>query len=97
HLPTGAGVYWVPWTVFQRFAGYYVCGRRALSCRQLFSLAPADATFTAASKKREQPKRTQSNQPEESAPATAPDGAGPSAARVRPVHGKRRGKRKNRR
>src|SRR2546426_95620 len=97
NLPSGVGVYWVTSNVFQLFAGYYVYGRRALSWRQLFSLAPADATVTAASKKREQPKRTQSKQPEDSAPATAPDGAGPSAARVRPVHGKRRGKRKNRR
>ncbi len=97
NLPSGVGVYWVTSNVFQLFAGYYVYGRRALSWRQLFSLAPADATVTAASKKREQPKRTQSKQPEESAPATAPDGAGPSAARVRPAHGKRRGKRKNRR
>ena len=96
-LSSGVGVYWVASNVFQVFAGYYVYGRRALSWRQLLSLAPAAATTAEASKKREQPKRTQSKQSEESAPPTAPDGAGPPAARVRPAHGKRRGKRKNRR
>jgi len=97
NLSSGVGVYWVTSNIFQVFAGYYVYGRRALSWRQLFSLAPASATVADASKKREQPKRTQSKQAEESAPATALDGAVPPTARVRPAHGKRRGKRKNRR
>ena len=98
NLPSGVGVYWVTSNVFQLFAGYYVYGRRALSWRQLLLPNPAPAANPGPSaKKREQPKITQTKQAEESAPATAPDGAVPPAARVRPAHGKRRGKRKNRR
>src|SRR5438046_9462419 len=97
-LPRVVGVYWATPTVSHLSAAPSVSGRRALTRRQLLMPGAAPAASPGPNaKKREQAKITQSKQPEESAPATALDGADTPAARVRPAHGKRRGKRKNRR
>jgi YidC/Oxa1 family membrane protein insertase len=106
NLPSGVGLYWVTSNVFQIFAGYYVYGRRALSWRQLFSFEPAAAPGADASKKRQQPQPAQKKSPG-GADGAEPDrvdiseGEEPAgmtpAGRERPRHGKRRGKRKNRR
>jgi YidC/Oxa1 family membrane protein insertase len=98
NLPSGVGIYWVASNVFALFASYYVYGRRALSWRQILLPGPAPAANPEPRAKRsEQPSTTQAEQQEPEEPALKPtDSSGPTG-RVRPAHGKRRGKRKNRR
>jgi YidC/Oxa1 family membrane protein insertase len=106
NLPSGVGVYWVTSNIFQIVAGYYVYGRRALSWRQLFSFEPAPAPGADAAKKRSESQPTQNKAPA-AADGVDTDGAGLAdgeepagmtpAGTVRQRHGKRRGKRKNRR
>jgi YidC/Oxa1 family membrane protein insertase len=96
-LPSGVGVYWVVSNVFSLFASYYVYGRRALSWRQILLPGPLPAANPEPrSKAPAQPSKTQTDEVEPE--QTAPQAAGPTGTtgRVRP-HGKRRGKRKNRR
>ena len=88
-LPSGVGVYWVTTNIFSLFASYYVYGKRILSWRQLLPNATAEAP--AARKEREAPEETEDNAEREPALAGSP------VEKVRPSHGKRRGKRKNRR
>jgi YidC/Oxa1 family membrane protein insertase len=97
NLPSGVGVYWVVSNVFSLFASYYVYGRRALNWRQILLPGPVpSATPEPQSKRAGQPVTPQAEQqePEEAAPRTTDSNA--PTGRVRP-HGKRRGKRKNRR
>lgn len=98
-LPSGVGIYWITSNIFQLFAGYFVYGKRILSWRQLLPF-PAPSTATV------------ENKPAEDNGATEPD-SGPDVDTVieageqpedkgldskgRQRHGKRRGKRKNRR
>jgi len=70
--------------------GYYVYGRRALAGASYFPSRPATQPLRRPRRSANSPNGTQSKQPEESAPATAPDGPD-FGARVRPAHGKRRG------
>ena len=93
-LPSGVGVYWVVSNVFSLFASYYVYGRRALSWRQI--LLPTPAPTPAAKRPRPQAqeeKRGEEEENEKEEPALA----APRSQRARRTHGKRRGKRKNRR
>jgi membrane protein insertase Oxa1/YidC/SpoIIIJ len=89
-LPSGVGVYWVASNIFSLFASYYVYGRGAISWRQIILPMPAPAP--AAKRPPAEPERRDDRETESGAPAEgAPSGKG------RPAHGKRRGKRKNRR
>lgn len=96
-LPSGVGVYWVTSNIFQLFAGFFVYGRRILSWRQLLPF-PADA---ASDTKKPAPARDEEPEPgagdavEQNA-NEQPEPVGLSA-KARRTHGKRRGKRKNRR
>jgi membrane protein insertase Oxa1/YidC/SpoIIIJ len=98
NLPSGVGIYWVASNVFALFASYYVYGRRALSWRQLLLPGPAPAANPEPRGKRsEQRSITQAEEPEPEEPAQNETAAAGSTGRVRSAHGKRRGKRKNRR
>jgi len=95
NAPSGVGVYWVASSIFSIFSSYYVYGR-TLNWRQILLPAPAPAANPEPRAKRpQQPKITQPDDTETAEPA--PDGAAAPTGRVRPAHGKRRGKRKNRR
>jgi len=97
-LPSGVGVYWVASNVFSLFASYYVYGRRALSWRQLLLPGPAPAANPEPRGKRsEQRSSTQAEEPKPEEPAQNETDAAGRTGRVRAAHGKRRGKRKNRR
>jgi len=89
-LPSGVGVYWVTTNVFSLFASYYVYGRRILGWRQLLPSATVEAP---GAQKKERPA---SQEPEDTA-EREPALAGGPVGKERPSHGKRRGKRKNRR
>ncbi len=95
-LPSGVGVYWVVTNVFSLFASYYVYGRRAFSWRQvLLPLpGPGPAPAPAPGAKSEEARPKIANEPASN--GEQPDGAAPRD-KVRAAHGKRRGKRKNRR
>ncbi len=89
-LPSGVGVYWVVTNIFSLFVSYYVYGR-SFNWRQIFSLSPPalpDPKAAASAKKRDEPITDQESDIE------TPDA---SSKEARPPHGKRRGKRKNRR
>jgi YidC/Oxa1 family membrane protein insertase len=91
-LPSGVGVYWVTTNIFSVFASYYVYGRRAVSWRQIFLPIPSTAPGPAAAKpgnRAEEANDSETDSEETGQPAPT--------ERVRPAHGKRRGKRKNRR
>ncbi|MDO8615165.1 MAG: YidC/Oxa1 family membrane protein insertase [Dehalococcoidia bacterium] len=90
NLPSGVGVYWVASNVFSLFASYYVYGRRVLSWRYLLLPGPAPEPAPAARKPTADSRDQEARDNEEPAPAAPVE-------RVRPSHGKRRGKRKNRR
>jgi len=96
NAPSGVGIYWVASSVFSIFSSYYVYGR-TLNWKQILLPGPAPAATPEprAKRIREAP-NTQTAEPESEEESPQPDGAAPSA-RVRPAHGKRRGKRKNRR
>lgn len=103
NAPSGVGVYWVASSIFSIFSSYYVYGR-TLNWRQILLPSPApaanpeprpDTRPSGRAKQPQQPKATPADGPETAAPA--PDGAAAPTGRVRPAHGKRRGKRKNRR
>jgi YidC/Oxa1 family membrane protein insertase len=98
NLPSGVGVYWVASNIFSLFASYYVYGRRALSWRQILLPGPVPAANPEPQSRRPaRPSDTQSDEEETAEPPPSePDAAVPTG-RVRPDHGKRRGKRKNRR
>ena len=89
-LPSGVGVYWVASNIFSLFASYYVYGRKAISWRQMILPTPAPAP--AAKRPAEEPERQDGKETESGEPAE-----GAPSGKVRPAHGKRRGKRKNRR
>ena len=91
-LPSGVGVYWVASNVFSLFASYYVYGRRALSWRQILLPTPAQAPAA----KRPAPAEEQDNKEKEEDNGE-PALTAPRSARARGGHGKRRGKRKDRR
>ena len=98
NLPSGVGVYWVASNLFSLFASYYVYGRRILSWRQLLLPGPAPAANPEPRNKRpEQRSSTQAVEPEPEEPARDETDAAGRTGRVRAAHGKRRGKRKNRR
>jgi membrane protein insertase Oxa1/YidC/SpoIIIJ len=98
NLPSGVGIYWVASNVFALFASYYVYGRRILSWRQLLLPGPAPAANPEPQAKRsKQPSTTQAEQQEPEEPALKSADSTDPTGRVRPAHGKRRGKRKNRR
>ena len=98
NLPSGVGVYWVTSNVFSLFASYYVYGRRALSWRQILLPGPAPAANPEPRPRRsERPSNTQADEQETAEPAPSESDAAAPTGRVRPVYGKRRGKRKNRR
>ena len=82
-LPSGVGVYWVASNLFGVFTSYYFYGAGSFSWRQLFPFPETAA----------RPSRpaAPANEPNEE---PQPVGAGQRKARP---HGKRRGKRKNRR
>ncbi len=85
-LPSGVGVYWVASNVFSLFASYYVYGRRAISWRQIFLPGPTPAPAA-----RRPPPQERASEEEEPALIAPPE------RKARVAHGKRRGKRKNRR
>jgi len=94
-LPSGVGVYWVATNIFTLFASYYVYGRRGLGSwwHVLLPLptptpAPAPAARSQQQAAAEKNEQSDDDRPER---VTAP------ASKVRAAHGKRRGKRKNRR
>ncbi len=87
-LPSGVGVYWVATSLFSLFASWRVYGRE-FNWRQILSL-PAPAPAAAKRPRREIQPQIEASESEEPA-STAP------ARRERSTHGKRRGKRKNRR
>jgi YidC/Oxa1 family membrane protein insertase len=98
NLPSGVGVYWVASNVFSLFASYYVYGRRALSWRQILLPGPVPAAGPAP--RTEKPARqstTQTNKAEREEPVESTPDSSAATERVRRPHGKRRGKRKNRR
>ena len=88
-LPSGTGLYWVTSNIFSLFASYYVYGRRALSWRQI--LLPTPAAAPAPGARRSEERAEQKEETEEEPIAATP------SSRARSGHGKRRGKRKNRR
>ncbi len=87
-LPSGVGVYWVTSNIFSVFASYYVYGRRAISWRQVFLPLPAPAAG-----RPQGPERPSKEEETKEEPALT----APSPGKARGAHGKRRGKRKNRR
>jgi len=91
-LPSGVGVYWVASNVFSLFASYYVYGRRALSWRQV--LLPTSVPAPAAKRPAPGERDTKEKEEEDSG---EPALTAPRSARARGRHGKRRGKRKDRR
>jgi YidC/Oxa1 family membrane protein insertase len=98
NAPSGVGIYWVASSIFSIFSSYYVYGR-TLNWRQI--LLPGPAPAATPEPRARQPKEISSSQEveadiEEQAAPVQTDGTAPSE-RVRPAHGKRRGKRKNRR
>ena len=97
NAPSGVGIYWVASSVFSIFSSYYVYGR-TLNWKQILLPGPAPAATPEprAKRIREAPK-TQAAEPESEEEPPAPADGGDPSARVRPAHGKRRGKRKNRR
>lgn len=97
-LPSGVGVYWVTSNLFQLFAGYFVYGRRILSWRQLLPFpAPAATDVKKPDKsKDDEPEPDSDIVVEANASEESGDEAGPGQ-KARRTHGKRRGKRKNRR
>jgi len=98
NLPSGVGVYWVASNLFSLFASYYVYGRRILSWRQLLLPGPAPAANPEPRNKRPaQPSNTQAEEPKPEEPARNETDSADGTGRVRTAHGKRRGKRKNRR
>ena len=98
NLPSGVGVYWVASNLFSLFASYYVYGRRILSWRQLLLPGPAPAANPEPRNKRPaQPSNTQAEEPNPEEPARSETDSADGTGRVRTAHGKRRGKRKNRR
>lgn len=107
-LPSGVGIYWVVSNVFSLFASYYVYGRRILTWRQLLPLpAPSEAPAPGATKQPKQVKAAEDDddadeEEDGGAAKSESDGDGPpppegSSDTARGSHGKRRGKRKNRR
>jgi len=96
NLPSGVGVYWVASNVFSLVVSYYVYGRRAFTWRQLLlpggppAPAPAAKKPAAGDEDAQSPK---SKAGRESAPETPTR----IETQARDRHGKRRGKRKNRR
>jgi YidC/Oxa1 family membrane protein insertase len=97
NAPSGVGLYWVASSVFSIFSSYYVYGR-TLNWRQILLPGPVPAATPEprAKRVREAPS-TQSDQPESIAPPPAQVDGSDASGRVRPAHGKRRGRRKNRR
>jgi YidC/Oxa1 family membrane protein insertase len=96
-LPSGVGVYWVTSNIFQLFAGYFVYGRRILSWRQLLPF-PAPTTATVEKKPADGEAATERDSDivvEQEADQQSEDGG--LGSKARRSHGKRRGKRKNRR
>jgi membrane protein insertase Oxa1/YidC/SpoIIIJ len=96
NAPSGVGIYWVASSVFSIFSSYYVYGR-TLNWKQILLPGPAPAATPEprAKRIREAP-NTQTAEPESEEEPPQQDGPDASG-RVRPAHGKRRGKRKNRR
>lgn len=92
-LPSGVGVYWVASNIFSLFASYYVYGKRALSWRQLL---PGMETAPGPAARAPRGKAPPPGQPEVANEKGEPPAAAPTG-KVRTPHGKRRGKRKNRR
>ena len=97
NAPSGVGIYWVASSIFSIFSSYYVYGR-SLNWRQILLPGAAPAATPEPQPKRREAPKLQPAEPEsaEQEPPELTDGAVPSG-RVRPAHGKRRGKRKNRR
>jgi YidC/Oxa1 family membrane protein insertase len=97
NAPSGVGIYWVASSVFSIFSSYYVYGR-TLNWRQILLPGPAPAATPEprAKRIREAPEK-QSAQPESTEPPPMEVDGSDASGRVRPAHGKRRGKRKNRR
>jgi YidC/Oxa1 family membrane protein insertase len=100
NLASGLGIYWVTSNIISLFTGYYVYGR-SFEWRKLLPSLPQPAP--APSAQGSKPARDGKQPARESAPDTsiATDGAEPAPTapveRVGTRHGKRRGKRKNRR
>ena len=90
-LPSGVGVYWVTTNIFSVFASYYVYGRRAVSWRHIFLPVPAQTPAAGGQRAQQKPDKKE-EEPQEEPALTAS-----SPAKARGSHGKRRGKRKNRR
>ena len=98
-LPSGVGVYWVTSNIFQLFAGYFVYGRRILSWRQMLPFPqPTAATVE------KKPDTATDDHPEQDADIVVEPNATEESddesglsSKARRSHGKRRGKRKNRR
>jgi YidC/Oxa1 family membrane protein insertase len=103
NLPSGVGIYWVVSNVFSLFASYYVYGRRLLSWRQILPLPmPSEESAPAAKARNSQDGERDEGKDDDHGDAQSesdgggsPDDSPPDTARG--SHGKRRGKRKNRR
>jgi YidC/Oxa1 family membrane protein insertase len=98
-LPSGVGVYWVASNVFSLVASYYVYGKRVLSWRQLLPGSEAAQGPAARPSKSTEPSPPpgKTRQPIQVANDEGEPPAAAPTAKVRTPHGKRRGKRKNRR
>jgi YidC/Oxa1 family membrane protein insertase len=98
NLPSGVGLYWVASNVIGLFTGYYVYGRSFEWRKMLPFPVPAPAPAPIKSTNGASADKIEEQGPD---PETATDGAEPSAEapeeRMRVRHGKRRGKRKDRR
>jgi YidC/Oxa1 family membrane protein insertase len=105
-LPSGVGVYWVVTNMFSVFTSYYVYGRRGFSWRHVLLPLPVPATAPAPAARPRSSQDGRGRQPaagehiaDES--GGTPDGREPAPSgasdKARSRHGKRRGKRKNRR
>ncbi|HEU4759619.1 MAG TPA: YidC/Oxa1 family membrane protein insertase, partial [Dehalococcoidia bacterium] len=91
-LPSGTGLYWVTSNIFSVFASYYVYGRRAVSWRHIFLPVPAQTPAAGRQRADESSSKKEEEEATEEPALTAS-----SPGKARGSHGKRRGKRKNRR
>jgi YidC/Oxa1 family membrane protein insertase len=95
-LPSGVGIYWVVSNIFSLFVSYYVYGRE-FNWRNLL---PGTMPTVAEPQKGvggRVSRKDGAGEPEEETRATEPAAAGAKSREARRSHGKRRGKRKNRR
>jgi YidC/Oxa1 family membrane protein insertase len=96
-IASGVGLYWVASNIFSLFASYYVYGKRVLNWRQILLPTYVPPAEDKGKKETSKDGRRDEEAPVEAETETREPAAAAPARKARGTHGKRRGKRKDRR